>query len=222
MLDGLSDDIDAIVAEASHRGIRPGDPELREVDVALGDGTRIVGVVPLQLDPSTPGPGRIEFTRPKETHRLRAWLDLMVLVASEPAIPWRSVVVTRAPSKDKPMRPVDLVAADAAEGPAVMATDALELAVDLYRRGRSEPLPLFASYSPSVHAGGSADGEWKGQDGRGDAHAPAVRLVFGDIDVDELEDLAPMDHDPAGRGGRVERYAHHLWGTVESTARAVP
>ena len=46
-----------------------------------------------------PGPGRIQFTRPKETHRLEAWLDLMVLVASDPAVRWRSVVVTRAKAK---------------------------------------------------------------------------------------------------------------------------
>ncbi|MGD0881370.1 MAG: exodeoxyribonuclease V subunit gamma [Acidimicrobiales bacterium] len=222
MLDGLSDEVDSILAEASARGVRSGDPELREVDVTLGDGTRIVGVVPLQLDPSAPGPGRIEFARPKDTHRLRAWLDLMVLVASEPLIPWRSVVVTRPPSRDKPLQAVELVAAGAAEDPAPMAIDALELAVDLYRRGLREPLPLFASYSPSLHAGGPADGEWKGHDGRGDAHAPAVRLAFGDIDVDELEDLEPMDRDPVGRGGRAERYAHHLWGTVDSTTRAVP
>ncbi|MGA2835310.1 MAG: exodeoxyribonuclease V subunit gamma [Acidimicrobiales bacterium] len=222
MLDGLSDEIDAIVVEASVRGVQPGDPELREVDLTLDDGTRIVGVVPLQLHPSSPGPGRIEFTRPMETHRLRAWLDLMVLVAADPLTPWRSVVVTRPPSRGKPLQPVDLVPADAGGDPAAMAAHALELAVDLYRRGRREPLPLFASYSPSVHAGGSADAEWKGHDGGGDAHAPAVRLVFGDIDVDELEDLQPVDGDPGGRGGRAERYARHLWGTVDSTTRSVP
>ncbi len=222
LLDALTDEVDSIVAEATDRGVQQGDPELHEVDVVLGDGTRIVGVVPLQLDRSTPGPGRIEFARPKEIHRLRAWLDLMVLVASDPRTSWRSVVVTRPPSKDKPLQPVDLVVAEGAEDPAAMAVEALHLVVDLYRRGLSEPLPLFASYSPSVHAGGSADAEWKGQDGRGDAHAPAVRLVFGDIDVDELEDLQPLDGDPGDRGGRAERYAHHLWGTVDSTARPVP
>ena len=107
------------------------------------------------------------------------------------------------------------------EDPETTALDALALVVDLYRRGLREPLPLFGSYSPAVHSGTSADGAWRSHNGGGDATRPAVRLVFGDVDVDEIDDLPPMDGDPVGPGGRVERYAHHLWGAVERTSETV-
>src|SRR5664280_2729259 len=100
--------------------------------------------------------------------------------------------------------PVVLEAADSHDRSG-MALDALALAVDLYRKGRGEPLPLFASYSPAVHSGSSSDGAWKSHDGTGDATRPAVRLVFGDVDVEEIDDLPPKPGDPDGPGGRVER-----------------
>jgi len=216
----VSDEVDALLAEASSRGIRPGDPVLHDVDVTLAGGTRIVGTVPLGLDGPSPGPGRLQFTRPKDSHRLGAWLDLMVLVASDPEVPWRSVVVSRA-AAGRPLEPVVLAAAQV-DDPGDRAASALSLVVDLYRRGLSEPLPLFSSYSAAVHAGGPADAAWKGHEGRGDGTRPAVRLVFGDVDVEEIDALPARPGDPGVTGNRVERYAHHLWGAVDETSRAVP
>ena len=220
LFDDLSAEVDALLAEAAALGIRAGDPVLRDVDVTLTDGSRIVGAVPLGLDGPASGPGRLQFTRPKEAHRLAAWLDLMVLVASQPDVPWRSVVVTRASARGGSLTPVVLEPVPG-DDPGAMANGALSTVVDLFRRGRREPLPLFGAYSPAVHAGKSADGEWKGRQGRGDGSHPAVRLVFGDVDVDEIEDLPPREGDPGATGTRVERWAHHLWGAVEATSRAV-
>ena len=220
LFDELSAEVGALLAEAANLGIRFGDPDLHDVDVTLPGGVRIVGTVPLGLDGPAPGPGRLQFTRPKAIHRLAAWLDLMMLVASEPDVPWRSVVVTRASGKGKKLTPVVLEPAPGDDNAAV-ATGALSLVVDLYRRGLGEPLPLFSGYSPAVYAGKSADGEWKSHEGRGDGIHPAVRLVFGDIDVDELEDLPLSEGDPGTTGTRVERWAHHLWGSVDATSRAV-
>ena len=220
LVDDVSTEIAAMLAEAAARGVQLGDPVLYDVDVTVPGGARIVGTIPLGLDQSSPGPGRVQFTRPKDSHRLEAWLDLMTLVASEPTVPWRSVVVTRAEEKRARLKPVELVVAQG-EDPETTALDALALVVDLYRRGLREPLPLFGSYSPAVHSGTSADGAWRSHNGGGDATRPAVRLVFGDVDVDEIDDLPPMDGDPVGPGGRVERYAHHLWGAVERTSETV-
>ena len=214
----VSNEVDALLTEAAHLGIRSGDPVLYDVDVTLADGVRIVGTVPLGLDDPTPGPGRVQFTRPRESHRLGAWLDLMMLVASEPTVPWRSVVVTRAAGRGRPLEPVVLEPAPSGDLRA-MATTALVRVVDLYRRGLREPLPLFSSYSAAVHAGGSADASWRDHEGRGDGTRPAVRLVFGDVDVDEIDALPARADDPGATGNRVERYAHHLWGAVDETSR---
>jgi exodeoxyribonuclease V gamma subunit len=217
----VSDEVDAMLTEAVIRGVGSGEPVLREVDVIVPEGTRIVGTVPLGLVSPHEGPGRILFSRPKEAYRLEAWLDLMVLVATDPTVPWRSVVVTRTATKGAPLHPIDLVPV---QGPDLQdrASDALGLVVDLYRKGLTEPLPLFASYSPAVHGGGSADDAWKRYNGGGDGTGPAVRLVFGDVDVDEIDELPPLDGDPAGVGNRAERFAHHLWGTVDATVEQAP
>jgi exodeoxyribonuclease V gamma subunit len=217
----LAEEVDDMLAEAERRGITEGEPELRDIDVLLSDHTRIVGEVRLRLHSASPGPGRIEFTRPKEKYRLSAWLDLMVLVAVEPTTPWRSVVVTRKKAaKDKSLKPVDLSIDTAVTDPRAMATRALERVVELYRKGLAQPLPLFPSYSPALYDDASPDGEWSGRDGHGDAGRPAVRLVFGDIGIDEVEDMTPEPDDPDGTGGRAARYADHLWGTVVGTVKA--
>ena len=221
LFDDVSGEVEDLVAAAVERGVRSGDPELTEVDVVLGDGTRIVGTVPLSLEGTGPGPGRVRFTRPKEVDRLAAWLDLMVLVASVPDTPWRSVVVTRPKSGAKAITVIELRPVAGAD-PGGTARAALARVVDLYRAGLREPLPLFPSYSSVVLQGKGADGEWRNHDGRGDGTAPAVRLVFGDVEPDEIDDLSPQPHDPDGSGNRVERYARHLWGEVERTAVPVP
>ena len=225
-VDDLLAEIDSLEQLAGTRGLAPGAPVDQEVDIELRDGTRIVGSIPLRLDGPERGPGAIRFTRPKATDRLGAWLDLMALVADDPSGDWRSLVVTRAKDKRTKPKPIDLVVtlpstgdAEPVEARRAAALGALEVAVDLFRRGSAEPLPLFAGYSPAQHADTSGDGSWKSHDGRGDATKPAVRLVFGDIEVDELEDIPcrPDDPDGAAGTGRAERYARHLWGTVAST-----
>jgi len=234
VMDALLGEITAMEQVAADRGYLPGTPTPFEIDVALADGTRVVGTIPLQLSGGSEGPARIRFARPKATHRLEAWLDLVALVAHDPRVPWRSLVVTRAAGKSSRPAPVDLVPVPAAEGTADPAGElrgravrALGVAVDLYRRGATEPLPLFAGYSPAQHANGAGDSAWQTHDGRGDATRPAVRLVFGDIDVDDLESVAPRPGDPvldggSPVGGRAGLYAGYLWGTVAATAEDAP
>jgi hypothetical protein len=42
--------------------------------------------------------------------------------------------------------------------------------------------------------------------------------VFGDVDEDEIFRLQSVEGDPGHGGGRVQRYAERLWGTVRSTS----
>jgi exodeoxyribonuclease V gamma subunit len=233
-MEELEGEITLMEAAASARGFLPGAAVPIEVDVLLPDGSHVVGSVPLRLAGGFEGPARIRFTRPKDVHRLEAWLDLMALVAHDPSVPWRSLIVTRAESKKARLKPVDLVPTPSPDGAVDpngalrdRAVDALAVVVDLFRRGSAEPLPLFAGYSPAQHASGAGDGAWQTFDGRGDATRPAVRLIFGDIDVDDLESIAirPGDPDPAGGrppGGRAGLFANHLWGTVGATAQDAP
>ena len=224
-------EIDELVAEAAARGFRSGEPTPFSVDVTLASGCRIVGEVPLQLGGDGPGPARVTFTRPKPVNRLDAWIQLMVLVASDPTVAWRSLVVTRADKKGKPLVPVDLVVPVPEDEPDPagyrrrVALDALEVMVDLYHRGMREPLPLFPAYSPAEYAGGTGHEKWESFDGRGDATGTAVRLVFGDMGAEELETLPTGPGDPDdGRGttGRAARYARLLWGAVDATVEQVP
>jgi exodeoxyribonuclease V gamma subunit len=221
LFDGLSSEVGDMLTEAAVRNITGGAAQHGSVDVTVADGTRIVGTVPLTLTSPRAGSGRILFNRPKDTYRLEAWLDLMMLVASDPTTSWHAVVVTRAEGKDKPLKPIELVPV-AVPDLRAQAVAALGLVVDLYRKGLSEPLPLFAAYSPAVHSGKSSDDKWRNHRGGGDGTRPAVRLVFGDIDVDELDELPDGVDDPEGPGNRVERYARHLWGTVDATSELVP
>lgn len=216
----LSTEIDGIVGEAAVRGLQGAEPEPFPVVATTSGGTRLVGTVPVTSGGGRPGPGRIVFARPKAAHRLLAWLDLMALVATDPSTPWRSVVVTRGRSGSSGPTVVDLVPSAPPAERRASAEAALEVVVDLFRRGMAEPLPLFAEYSAAVRAGTGEDQAWRSFHGGGDGTRPAVRLVLGDIDHEEVADVASRDGDPGTGAGRVARLAEHLWGTVEATATA--
>lgn len=218
----LSREVDALLSEARARGIGPPGAGAHEVDIALPGGARIVGTVPLALEDPTPGPGRTVFARPRQAHRLEAWLDLMALAASDPGTDWRAVVVTCPKSGTRALKPVDLVTSAPPAERREAALGALSVVVELYRRGRREPLPLFAEYSAAVHEGKGRGEAWRSFQGRGNGTRPAVRLVFGDVDEDEISRLEHVEGDPGDGPGRVERYAGHLWGTVRATAEERP
>jgi exodeoxyribonuclease V gamma subunit len=222
LFDTLSQEVDRMIVEGRSRGVRAVPAGVREIDITLPGGTRIVGVVPLGLDGPTPGPGRVVFSRPKRVQHLEAWLELMALTAAEPGTAWRSVVVTRTKRGTKTMEPVDLTSSSPVATRERDALAALSVVVDLYRRGRRQPIPLFAEYSGAVHEGTGRGAAWQSFGGRGDGARPAVRLVFGDVTESEIFGLEPWEGDPGGEGGRVQRYARRLWETVRTTTVARP
>ncbi|MHB1712822.1 MAG: exodeoxyribonuclease V subunit gamma, partial [Acidimicrobiales bacterium] len=199
---------------ASHELGRREDPgEPVPIDVMLADGTTITGTVLDRLGSPAPGPCDVRFARPKPAHEVAAWLDLMSLVAAHPQEEWRSVTVTRGRSNNDPPAVLDLVPVGRTGRDARVqaARSALEVAVDLYRRGLAEPIPLFAELSHAIAAGNASSADWRAAQGQGDGYDEANALVFGEYDYEELMDIEATDGDPDGPGRRLECFAHCLW-----------
>jgi exodeoxyribonuclease V gamma subunit len=218
LVDELTAVVSAITAESVAHGVRHRGSEPHEVDVELADRTRVVGTVPLGLDPATPGPARVQYSRVRAIHYLAAWLDLMVLAASDPSTPWRSVVIGRSTKPKAVVESVDLIPAASGAADLVGPTDALEVAVDCYRRGMREPIPLFPVLSHEQHLSTAKPSQWLSYYGRGDGDHPAVRLAFPGLDYRAVVGLPPRPGDPPGTGGRMARFADYLWGTVDRSA----
>src|SRR5664280_405322 len=205
-------------AEATAHGVRQGDAEPVEVDVELGDRTRIVGTVRLRLDPATPGPARVQYKKVQPVDRLAAWLDLMALAASDPSGEWRSVVIGRALDPRVVVEAVDLVPAGFGAADGIDPCTALEVAVDCYRRGMREPIPLFPVLSYEQHRSTARSSHWVSHGGGGDGEHAAVRLAFPDLDYQALMALPSRPGDPPGTGGRVDCFAEYLWGSFDRSA----
>ncbi len=214
----------ALLSAADDLGVRRGPPRPVPVDVRLADGTRVVGLVEDRLD-GQPGPARTTYSSVRPAYQLAAWLDLVVLVASEPTVAWRSVGVHKHGTKAEAVV-VDLeltAASDDAEQRRQVALDALEVAVDCYRRGTVEPLPLFPLVSFDLANGASGTGNWVRHQGGGDGTSAATRLVYGERDLRDLRSVARQEHDPLTHSGpdadRPLCFAEYLWDAVATSAR---
>ena len=132
---------------------------------------------------------RTVYSRLSPKHRLRAWVQLLALVASAPDRPWRAVTIGRPPGQ----RATAMVAELATPDPA-LAARWLEQLVRLRERALREPLPLpveaACSYATSrvggdaeVQALDSARLAWKS----GFEHTDEPHLLcWGDADLDAL------------------------------------
>jgi exodeoxyribonuclease V gamma subunit len=211
-----------LVAAASAYGYVPGKTTLEPVDLLLDDGTRLVGTV-TDDGADRPGPVRVSYSRTQPKRILGPWLDVIALTAQDPAREWRAIVVNRAPDGDTVHR---RVMEPRGTGPAERgshARAALGVAVDLYRRARREPIPLFSKLSRAVYDGTASRRTWK-DDPRaggwrdGDGNDVANNVVFGHLEYEALLDLPALASDPPGEEqGRVARYAHRLWGAVDAS-----
>ncbi len=213
-----------LLARAAAIGVTAGPgAERHPVDVVLADGTRVVGEVEGRLPPGTPGPASVTFSSPRPDHHLGAWLPLVALAATDPAPAWRSVVV-RPSGRPGSAEVVDLVVAGASAAERRdAATTGLSVAVDVYRRARTEPLPLFPRLSVALHERRAGAGDWAPFGRPGDADDEAHVIAFGRLTFDEVRALAVQPHDPPGPAAdRATRYADHLWGTVLATTAPTP
>jgi exodeoxyribonuclease V gamma subunit len=214
--------VDALLAEAAGRGVDPTKGTDYPIDVELDDGTRIVGTVEGHCALPDPGPAIVTFSRISPKQTVAAWLNLMALVGADPELTWRSVVVRRARKNDGP-DVLELVGCGATpEERRRRALDALGVAVDCYRRGLREPIPLFAKLSHKLYLGEAKPKDWS-DSLMGDGDDEANKLAFGHLDFRELC-AEPAGHgDPPGaRPGRAERFAHYLWGAIAASAEELP
>ncbi len=218
LVDELDDMVAAIIAEADVLRVGHGRAELFEVDVEIGDDMRIVGTVPLRLEAPEPGPARVQYSRVKPAHRLAVWLDLMALAASDPDRAWRAAVIGRSGKAKRPVEVVELRPASTDLVDRVDPHRALQVAVDCYRRGMVEPIPLFPLLSYEQFHGTAKPSHWDSAGWGGDGEDQAVQLVFGRLGFRELMALPARPYDPPGAGDRVARFADYLWGTVGRSA----
>jgi exodeoxyribonuclease V gamma subunit len=123
------DDVEPLVAAA--QPYRSGDADDRDVDVALPDGTRVVGTVG-GLHGSVLL--RVEFSRLAAKQRVRAWVRLLALTAATRQ-PWRSVTIGRGTRHGLAMATAGPLDPD-------RAAQVLAELVAMRRAGLCEPLPL--------------------------------------------------------------------------------
>ncbi|MBX3314558.1 MAG: exodeoxyribonuclease V subunit gamma [Actinobacteria bacterium] len=190
------------------------------IDLVLDDGTRVVGSVDHAFDEGPQGPAHIGFGRMKPRYRLAAWIELLALVATDPERPWRSVVLNQDKGKEQlvDLRP-------SGDDPAARRADALgglAVALEVARRARCEPLPMFPNLTYAVHEADKVGKralrkEWQGHQGWADGDKPIARLAFGDRDLDDLYAITRRDDDPFEDAGRLEGWARYVWQRYEST-----
>ncbi|MCJ7439502.1 MAG: exodeoxyribonuclease V subunit gamma, partial [Acidimicrobiia bacterium] len=215
----IKEEVDALLARAAALGVDPTRDDQHPVDIELADGTRIVGVIDGRCGSPTPGPATVTFSRAQPKQHVRAWLDLVALVATDPKTMWRSVFVGRAEKGDGPGALELIGRGDTPEERHARALAALEVAVGCYHRGLREPIPLFAKMSRKLAAGDAKPNDWLGYRGAGEGYDEAHRLAFGGLDFHELRAVPARADDPSGSSrGRADRFAHYLWGAIDASS----
>jgi exodeoxyribonuclease V gamma subunit len=223
LLEEVEGQVGALLDRAAELGVGGGPGSTEPIDLELADGTRVVGAVPLDLAVGGPGPALVTFSQVKPSHRVRAWLDLMALSVSRPEVHWRSVVVTRkkneAEASDYRLAP--------AGGDAPSPEECLSLAVDLYRRGMNEPLPVFPALSEKLTLTPDrvTAADWRRAPGSlappAEGEVAAVELVYGRCDVDDVLDVPARPGDPGRKSeaSRARRLGQHLYCAVLASMR---
>jgi exodeoxyribonuclease V gamma subunit len=138
LLEPHLDQVDALVEAAGGTG-RP----RTVVDVVVElDGRTVVGTVSDLVGDEL---STVTFSNLAPKHRLAAWVRLVALTAAQPARSWRACSVGRGPQGSASRQLVPL-----GGDPVVRAATArrhLATLVDLYDRGRCEPLPIYCRTS---------------------------------------------------------------------------
>jgi exodeoxyribonuclease V gamma subunit len=206
VLAGVLDDVEALVAAAPSD--RTGEPEDRDVDVTLPDGTRLVGTLGGLHGKALL---RVEFSRLAPKQRVRAWARLLALTASS-GEPWTAVTIGRGDRfglKRASIGPLD---------PGRARTVLADL-VALHRQGMREPLPLptvaGATYA-TVRRGGAEPGaaldealkRWSSGIAAERADDAHVRVWGADAGPEVLTGPAA---EPGGEPTRFGALAMRLW-----------
>ncbi|MGF1645924.1 MAG: exodeoxyribonuclease V subunit gamma [Kineosporiaceae bacterium] len=236
------------------RAARPwlvGEAAVVDAVVDLPTGVRVSGSAPgVHADQGARTVLRVEYSRLRAKHRLRAWVQVLALAAGARGATgtsvWRAVTVGRG----RPRRPGETVPG---QSPPVAvsvltapdpdtAADVLADLVALRRSGLTEPLPIAAEASAAyarrrltggdVRAATSAAGSaWaaSGPDGRGhgDGSDPEHRLVWGDVGIAEMCASPPVAGDARGPASPAERsrfgaLARRVWEPLLACEELLP
>ena len=188
--------VDRIAGSAVELGVGLDPSERHPIDLDVA-GRRLVGVVERCASGDRPGPVTLTYSKAKAAQRIRAAVDLLVLVASDPEPDWRAVVVRR-PSGRTGLGD-ELLLVPRGETPDVrrrLAIDALSGLSAWRDAALRQPLPVAAETSrwlalgkPSKAAATwndtpAATGVMPGESS--DAH---IRAAFGELPFDALIDL---------------------------------
>ncbi len=220
--------VEMLLAALATCGDVHGLPNDRSVDVEVGSGCRIVGTVKV-YENEYPGPLRVTPSSYAHFRRIPGWVELLLLTAMEPLTQWCSTTITkqaRSNGRKAVTSQLWVRGEDPVEREAV-ARGALAVLVDLYARGTREPLPLFRNTSAAVAYKEKPteivqqwEGDYNSTRERDDVWN---RQAFGGLSFDDLKAIEVETRDPDGAGSsRLERYAHHLWDTLEQSVTTEP
>jgi exodeoxyribonuclease V gamma subunit len=156
-------------------------------------------------------------------HKLILWLQLAALECTAPQQDWRAVSISH---DDKALHVETLRLIDPHE-----AAAQLEFLIDVHDRALRHVIPAFARTTEAVFTKGLWSGarRWSNHEGYGEGDDDWVRLAIGDLDFADLAEWEPRADEAGPSWGastsRLERWAHHLWGTfaesVEITEEAL-
>lgn len=201
-----------------------------EVDVALLCGRRLVGAVPDLVGGVVRS---TSYSRLAAKHRLAAWVRFLAATAASPETALSSTTVGR--HKEGAATFVLRPLAGTPEGRRQRAAELLGVVVDLFDRGRCEPLPLYCETSHR-YASARRDGAedplteaarcWtSGYDWTREDQDPAHVLVLGGVHtLGEVAGQTPRpDEDGTGwsaEPSRFARLARRLWDPILDAGRA--
>jgi len=211
---------DNLLAAVVARGLDPAAHRDVAVDVTLPDGTRIVGTITVCHGAGDPGPVRITYSKAKARQELEAWLDLMLLVAHDPATPWRALAVRRVDKTKAVDADVCELRPSPTDDPRAAALDALATVVGVLQVGMCEPIPLFPVVSKKIHLGPARESDWVSYGGFGDGAADTTVVAFGESSLADILELPVAATDPGAPSpgsSRAQWYAELVWGTVATT-----
>ena len=174
---------------------------------------------------------RCTYSKLAAKHRLRAWVYFLALSASRPELSPSAVTIGQAEGSTgaKPRLSTSTLSPLAGDPEArrSAAIAALEILVDLYKRGMREPLPVYCATSAAWAAEtnrdespiGAARARWgsRSDDFPGESSEPEHLTVLGSsVPLEQLLERLP-DDDEAGPGwdgrekSRFGRLAARLW-----------
>jgi exodeoxyribonuclease V gamma subunit len=218
VLDEVEQDVDAFLAVRPNMRCLLAAQGAEDIDlsVATDDGSVTIRdrVAGLEGDLLV----RVEYSRPKIRHRVRAALELAALVVTRPEQPWEALVVTRPKSGVKTVPTYEL---RPAFGSVVAARHLLDVAGSIYARALREPLPMFDASMSTLVTDATIDDELFAADLRDNE----IAFVWGDTTPDEVLALPVRDDDipalvahaaAAGEPRRAVALARWFWDALDA------